>query len=103
VTVGGGPVLCRGASMNPIVYKGLKAAGERLGLNCPVQAAPKQSFTDADAMIKTGTGTATGLISFPNRYMHSPNEVIGLADLENSAKLIAEFIRTIGPDSDFRP
>ena len=103
VTIGGGPVLCRGASMNPVVYKGLKAAGERLGLNCPVQAAPKQSFTDADAMIKTGTGTATGLISFPNRYMHSPNEVISLADLENSAELIAEFIRTIGPNSDFRP
>lgn len=103
IALGGGPVLCRGASMNPIVFNGLKAAGEKLGLSCPVEAAPKQSFTDADAMIRTGAGTATGLISFPNRYMHSPNEVVSLADLENSARLIAEFIRTIGPDSDFRP
>lgn len=103
VKIGGGPVLCRGASMNPVVFKGLQAAGKKLGLDCPVQAAPKQSFTDADAMVRTGAGTAAGLISFPNRYMHSPNEVVSLADLENSARLIAEFIRTIGPDSDFRP
>jgi len=103
VSLGGGPVLCRGASMNPVVFKGLKAAGEKLGLNCPVQAAPRQSFTDADAMIRSGAGTATGLVSFPNRYMHSPNEVVSLSDLENSARLIAEFIRTIDPGSDFRP
>jgi putative aminopeptidase FrvX len=103
VALGGGPVLCRGASLNPVVFKGLKAAADRLGFTCPVQAAPRQSFTDADAMIRTGAGTATGLISFPNRYMHSPNEVISLRDLEQSAQLIAEFIRNIGPDSDFRP
>ena len=103
VLLGGGPVLCRGASLNPVVFKGLKAAGEKLGFNCPVQAAPRQSFTDADAMIRSGAGTATGLVSFPNRYMHSPNEVVSLRDLEQSAQLIAEFIRAIGPDSDFRP
>ena len=40
VALGGGPVLCRGASLNPIVFKGLKAAGEKLSFTCPVQAAP---------------------------------------------------------------
>ena len=103
VTLGGGPVLCRGASLNPVVFRGLKEAGEKLGLKCAVQAAPRQSFTNADAMIRSGGGTATGLVSFPNRYMHSPNEVLSLRDLERSAELIAEFIRTIRPDSDFRP
>jgi endoglucanase len=35
--------------------------------------------------------------------MHSPNEVVSLTDLENAAKLIAAFVRTITKDSDFRP
>jgi endoglucanase len=54
-------------------------------------------------MIRTGAGTATGLVSIPNRYMHSPNEVVSLSDLENAARLIAEFVRTITSESDFRP
>ena len=103
VKLGGGPVLTRGASINPIVFEGLREAGERLGLECPVQGAARTSGTDADAMIRSGPGTATGLVSIPNRYMHSPNEVVSLTDLENAARLIAEFIRTMTPESDFRP
>ena len=103
VRLGGGPVLTRGASINPVVFDGLRAAAERLGLDCPVQGAGRTSGTDADAMIHSGPGTATGLVSIPNRYMHSPNEVVSLADLENAARLIAGFVRTITPESDFRP
>jgi endoglucanase len=102
VKIGGGPVLTRGASLHPAVYEGLKEAGERLGLDCPVQGAARSSGTDADAMIRTGAGTATGLVSIPNRYMHSPNEVVSLSDLENAARLIAEYVRTITRDADFR-
>lgn len=103
VTLGGGPVLTRGASLNPVVFEGLQAAGKRLGLDCPVQGAARSSGTDADAMIRTAAGTATGLVSIPNRYMHSPNEVVSLRDLTNAARLIAEFVRTITTESDFRP
>jgi endoglucanase len=103
VKLGGGPVLSRGASLNPVVFEGLRAAAGRLGLECPVQGAARSSGTDADAMIRSGAGTATGLVSIPNRYMHSPNEVVSLADLENAARLIAEFVRTVTVESDFRP
>ncbi|HEY8446475.1 MAG TPA: M42 family metallopeptidase [Thermomicrobiales bacterium] len=103
VKLGGGPVLTRGASLNPVVFEGLREAARRLGLDCPIQGAARSSGTDADAMIRTGAGTATGLVSIPNRYMHSPNEVVSLSDLENAARLIAEFVRTITPESDFRP
>lgn len=103
VKLGGGPVLSRGASLNPVVFDGLRAAGKQLGLDCPVQGAARSSGTDADAMIRTGPGTATGLVSIPNRYMHSPNEVVSLTDLENAAQLIAAFARTITADSDFCP
>ena len=103
VKIGGGPVLTRGASLNPKVFSGLREAAGRLGLDAPIQAAAKSSGTDADAMILTGAGTATGLVSIPNRYMHSPNEVVSLSDLTNATRLIAEFVRTITPESDFRP
>ncbi len=103
VKLGGGPVLSRGAAVNPIVFEGLRAAGERLGLDCPVQANGRGSGTDADAMIRSGAGAATGIVSIPNRYMHSPNEVISLTDLRNAARLIADFIRAIPADADYRP
>ena len=48
-------------------------------------------------------GRAAGIVSLPNRYMHSPNEVVSLTDLVNAARLIAEFVRTITADSDLRP
>jgi len=45
----------------------------------------------------------TGLVSVPNRYMHSPNEVVSVEDLFNTARLIAAFVRRLGPDTDFTP
>jgi len=54
-------------------------------------------------MIRTGPGTATGIVSIPNRYMHSPNELVSLADLERAAQLIAAFVQSIDAESDFRP
>lgn len=103
IKVGGGPVLTRGSSINPHVFRGLVDAGKRLDISTPVQAAGRSSGTDADAMMRSGAGIATGLVSIPNRYMHSPNEIISLGDLEGAARVIAEFVQTISNESDFRP
>lgn len=103
VKLGGGPVLGRGATVNDSVFLGLREAARNLGIDTAVQATGSTSGTDADAMIRSGAGTATGVVSIPNRYMHSPNELVSLSDLENAAKVIAEFVRTITADSDFRP
>ena len=103
VRLGGGPVLTRGASVNPVVFAGLRRVARELGMDCPVQGAPRTSGTDADAMIQVGPGTATGLVSIPNRYMHSPNEMVSLADLDAAARLIATYARTITAETDFRP
>jgi len=103
VKLGGGPVLGRGATINDGVFYGLREAARTLGIETAVQASGKSSGTDADAMIHSGAGTATGLVSIPNRYMHSPNELVSLSDLENAAKVIAGFIQTLTAESDFRP
>jgi putative aminopeptidase FrvX len=46
---------------------------------------------------------ATALVSVPNRYMHSPNEMIALEDLDRTARLLASFVRRLDPDTDFVP
>jgi endoglucanase len=103
VKLGGGPVLHRGSSQNDVVYRALSATSKQLGLDLPVQAQSAYTGTDADALIRSGGGPASAVVSIPNRYMHSPNELVSLSDLENAAKLLAEFIKTITPETDFRP
>ena len=48
-------------------------------------------------------GVATALASVPNRYMHTPVEIISLGDLENAAKLVAETVAKINEQTDFTP
>ncbi|MBA3451060.1 MAG: M42 family metallopeptidase [Chloroflexia bacterium] len=103
VKLRGGPVLSRGATINDGVFFGLRDTAQRLGIETAIQATGRSSGTDADAMIHSGLGTATGVVSIPNRYMHSPNEIVSLSDLDNAAKLIAGFVKTISHESDFRP
>ena len=40
------------------------------------------------------------VVSIPNRYMHSPNEIISLNDLDNTVKLITEFIKSLDDKVD---
>ncbi len=103
VVVGGGPVITRGATINDGVFFGLREAARNLGIEAGIQATGASSGTDADPMVRTGSGTATGLISVPCRYMHSPNELLSLRDIEDASRIVAEFVRTVSPDSDFRP
>jgi putative aminopeptidase FrvX len=103
VALGSGPVLKRGASINPIVYERLVAAAAAAKIPYTVKGSPKASGTDADAMIKSGRGPATAVVSIPTRYMHSPNETIAVKDLDACALLLAEFVRQIEQTTDFRP
>lgn len=103
VKVGGGPVLTRGSSVNPRVFTGLRDTASRLRMPVAVQAGGRSTGTDADAMYRAGALVATGLVSIPNRYMHSPSEVISLGDLDRASTLIAEFVRTVTAETDFRP
>jgi endoglucanase len=43
------------------------------------------------------------VVSIPNRYMHSPNEVVSMRDVKSAAELIAAFVRRLGPKTDFTP
>ena len=64
---------------------------------------PKATGTDANAMQLAREGVAAGLVSIPNRYMHSPVEVVSLKDLDNAAKLLAEFCLSVTSDANWVP
>ena len=51
----------------------------------------------------TRSGVAAGLVSVPNRYMHTPVEAVHLGDVENCAKLLAQFIMSLTPKTSFIP
>lgn len=99
--LGGGPVLTRGSAAHPLVFERLAEVAEREGIPHTLAASPRYTATDADSIYLTRAGVATGLVSVPNRYMHSPNEVVSLDDLESSARLIAAFCRDLKEDDDF--
>jgi putative aminopeptidase FrvX len=99
--LGSGPVIARASVLSPIVTEGLIAAAEEAGITYTLQADSRSTGTDADAIHFSRAGIATGLVSCPNRYMHSPNEIVELEDLENCARLISIYIRELDANTDF--
>ncbi len=101
--LGGGPVLSRGSAVNPVVFEMLVETAEREKIPYTIQAAPTDTGTDADAIYAAQRGIATGLVSVPNRYMHTPNEMVALDDLDRAARLLAAFARRVTATTDFTP
>lgn len=99
--LGGGPVLTRGSVVSPVVFGILRETATRLALPYTVQAAGRETSTDADFIHLAREGIPTGLVSIPNRYMHSPNEMVSLEDLDRAATLLAETCRAVTPETDF--
>ena len=102
-TVGGGPMISRGANINPRVFEVLVATAEAEGIPYQVASAARGTGTDANAMQLSRGGMATGLLSVPLRYMHTPNELLALEDLQNTARLLAAFCAGLKKDRDFTP
>ncbi len=101
--INSGPIVERGPNINPIVERGLIKAAKAKKLPYQVSAAPRGTGTDANAIQLSRGGVAAGLISIPNRYMHSAVELVGLKDVENAAKLVAEWVCTLKSGMSFIP
>lgn len=103
VRLGKGPVIARGANINPQVCKMLHEVATDLNIPYQVKSHGGRTGTDAFAMQTSRAGMATGLVSIPLRYMHSPCEIVSLADLENAARLLAGFLERVTPETDWTP
>lgn len=100
-SLGGGPVLTRGSATHPRVFELLAETAEANGIPYTIQAAPLRTSTDADAIHLARGGIPTGLVSVPNRYMHSPSEMVSVSDLFLTARLLAAFVARLDEGFDF--
>jgi len=103
IRLGRGPVICRGANVNPRVFALLAEVAEQEKIPYQVEAAARGTGTDANAIQLSRAGVAAGLIGLPLRYMHTPSEIVSLSDLEHAAELLAAFARRIEPETPLTP
>jgi len=101
--LGGGPVIPRGPNINPRLEKLLMDTAKAKKIPFQIEAEPAGTGTDANAIQLNRAGVATALVSIPNRYMHTPVEVVTLSDLEATARLLAETVAAIEKDTNFIP
>ena len=88
---------------NPLVFERLHETAKAHEIAVQVRGAPRATGTDANVMQLSREGVATALIGIPNRYMHSPVEVVCLDDLDRAARLLAEFCTRVTPEMDWTP
>lgn len=103
VKIGGGPVISKGPNINNRLAAALVDVAKSNEIPYQLSAEGRITGTDANVIQVNAAGVATALISIPNRYMHSPVEVISLDDIDKTADLIARYIESIDPDVSYIP
>jgi endoglucanase len=80
----------------------LEAVARAQKIPLQYEATSGASNTDADVIFWTRGGIPCGLVSLPNRYMHSPVEMVSLKDLEQIPRLLAAFALSLKPGAEFK-
>jgi putative aminopeptidase FrvX len=97
-----GAVIGRGTTLHPRLFELLHQAATDESIPFTVESLGRGTGTDADAIHFSRAGVPTGLVSVPCRYMHSPVEMVSLADVDAAAKLIAAFAKLLEPGMSFQ-
>ena len=97
--LGSGPVITRGAIVSRAVNDLLDEVATAEGIECATEAAGRQTGTDADTVHLSRTGVATAVVSIPLRYMHSPVELVDLADVEATIRLLTALALRLEADT----
>jgi len=102
IRIGSGPTLTHGGCNHPEVVARLEQLAKKKGIKLQHEAMSASSGTDTDVIFWTRGGIASGLISLPNRYMHSPVELVSLGDLEQIPELMAAFALSLERGHEFK-
>ena len=102
VKIGGGPAITHGGCNHPEVVVRIESVAKSKRIPLQHDAMSSNSGTDTDAIFWTRGGIASALISLPNRYMHSPVEVVSLNDLERIPELLAAFAQSLKAGEQFK-
>ncbi len=101
IALGSGAALARGPVANPCVVELLVELAQAEGIAHTFEALPAATRTDADAVHISRAGVPTGIVSIPLRYIHTPNELATLADLEAVIALVVAFARRIEGETSY--
>ena len=101
IELGMGAMIARGPTMNKLVVQLLAEAAEAENIPHAFEIYARTTSTDADELHLTRAGIPTGLLSIPTRYLHSPNELCDLEDVESIVRLIVAFAKRIASDHSF--
>lgn len=102
VRIGNGPTITHGGCNHPDIVARLEDIAAKHEIPLQHEAMSSTSGTDTDAIFWTRGGIASALISLPNRYMHSPVELVSLADLSHIPVLLAAFARSLEKGEQFK-
>jgi putative aminopeptidase FrvX len=101
IELGMGAMIARGPTLNKHVTELLGEAAEAEGVPHAWEVYARTTSTDADEIHFTRAGIPTGLLSIPTRYLHSPNEICALEDVEANIRLIVAFAKRLTRDQSF--
>ena len=101
IELGMGAMIARGPTLNKHVTDLLGEVAEAEGIAHAYEIYSRTTSTDADEIHLTQAGIPTGLISIPTRYLHSPNEICALEDLESIIRLLVAFAKRLTGDQSF--
>lgn len=101
--LGKGPVLTRGPNTHPRFFDRIVKTAKAHKIPLQINAEGRGTGTDANAMQLSRAGMATALLSIPNRYMHSPSEMVDLRDVEHCVELMARVVLELEADMDLTP
>jgi putative aminopeptidase FrvX len=102
IKIGGGPVITHGGCNHPEVVARVEEVAATQKIDLQHKAMSASSGTDTDVIFWTRGGIASALISLPNRYMHSPVELISLKDLEKIPELLTAFCLSVKKGEEFK-
>jgi putative aminopeptidase FrvX len=102
VRLGQGPTITHGGGNHPEVIARIEEVAAREKISLQHEAMSSTSGTDTDVIFWTRGGIPSALISLPNRYMHSPVELIHLGDLEQIPRLMRSFALSLRRKETFK-
>ena len=102
IKMGHGPAITHGGCNHPEVVARIEAVAKQQKIKLQHEAMSNTSGTDTDVIFWTRGGIPSGLISLPNRYMHSPVELVSLKDLEQIPQLMAAFALSLKAGEAFK-
>jgi len=102
VRLGKGPSVTHGGCNHPVVVARLEAVAKAQKIKLQHEASSNNTGTDTDVIFWTRGGIPSALISLPNRYMHSPVEVVSLKDLAQIPLLMTAFARSLKKGEEFK-